>query len=343
MKIGTWRIIAGAVLLHSTAVAVPDRSEIWEAVRDGNLEKVQEIVSTWPRSVNDVSDIDGPHQGMTPLMLAIIFGEDPIVDWMLRHGDVNFFKKEPLRGDNILLLAIRCSGYTHILDSVIRYWESFFRMSLAGNTPPKQRKALAEKLRKIFAYRNYDRENVFDLIIRDNVINKTAVLGRLLAIGLKPTWVPFETSRVYEPGQLPTHPLFVLYWQREWEAFFVLAQHYPMFMFYSIEFPATKQFLRRFGWQPVIAKILEPDTFPEFRAAVRRYGIHNPFLQLVCGIPPTDRQRLPPAFINTQSSDGYTPLDIFLMGTQRLIALGTTQEEISKLEAMARGMGLPVP
>lgn len=343
MKIGIWRIIAGVVLLHSTAVAVPNRSEIWEAVEDGDLEKVQEIVQAWSRSPNDVSDPNGPCQGLTPLMLAIALGQDPVVDFMLQYGDANFLKAEPLRGDNVLLLAIRCSGYTRILNLFIAHLENLFRMSLARSTLQRQRKDLAEKLRKIFTYRNYDGENALDLIIRNNVINKAAILERLLTIGLKPTWVPLETSGIYEPGQLPTHPLYALYWQKEWEAFFVLDQHYPTLVFHSIEFPATKPFLRRFGHQSVITKILEPDTFPEFRAAASQYGTHSPFLQLVCGIPPTDRRRLPPAFVNTQSSDGYTPGEIFLRAMQTLETLDVPQEEISKLRARARAMGLPLP
>jgi hypothetical protein len=343
MKIGVCGIIVGVALLHSTAIAVPNRSEIWEAVEDGNLEKVQEIVQIWPRSINDVSDINGPYQGMTPLMLAVTLGEDLIVDEMLQHGNVNFFKSEPYRGDNALLLAIRCSGYTHILNSFIVHLESLFRISLAGNTPPKQRKASVEKLQSIFAYCNRNKESVFDLIICGNVINKAAILSQLFAIELRPAWVSFETSRVYKSRQLLTNPLYVLYWQKEWETFFVLARHCPVSIFYSIEFSATKPFLRRFGCQSVITKVLEADTLLEFRDVVRQYGAHSPFLQLVCGIPPTDRQRFPPAFINTQSSDGYTPLDIFLMAEQRLIALGVAPEEILELEAIARTMGLPLP
>jgi hypothetical protein len=148
MKIGIWRVIAGAVLLHSTAIAVPNRFEIWKAVEDGDLEKAREIIQIWPRCVNDVSNPNGSHQGMTPLMLATMLGQDSIVDHMLQHGDVNLLKTEPLRGDNALLLAIRCNGYTHILNSFIVHLESLFRRSFARENSRSLQRALAEKLQK---------------------------------------------------------------------------------------------------------------------------------------------------------------------------------------------------
>jgi hypothetical protein len=244
--------------------------------------------------------VDGEYQGMTPFQLAIILGEEEIVDYLLQHGNINFLKLEPLNGDSTLLLAIRCSGYTHILNSIISHLESLYETSL-------------RKLQKILALRNYKRENAFSLIICTNVTNKAAVLNRLLAIGLKPVWVPFESSGEYNPQQLRTNPLYALYWKKEWESFFMLDSYFPELTFSSIESAYARPERRRFGFQSVITKILEPDTIDEFRDAVREYGIINLFFWLIC-IPLDENQDegqiLPQELIDAQSSDGYTPLDI---------------------------------
>ncbi|MDR2377238.1 MAG: hypothetical protein LBD54_00570 [Puniceicoccales bacterium] len=286
-------------MLQFAEINHPRREEIFSAVCDGELLKVKALVTHWPRCVNDGSDPHGENGGMTPFQLAMTMGEEEMVGFMLRRGDVNFFRREPRRGDNALLLALRLSGYTRIMDAVLAHLEQLHQ-------------TLPRRIRKILEARNNAREDAFSLTIRTNVTNKAAVLRRLLRIGLIPTWVPFESFGEYHPHQLPTNPLYALQWQGEWEAFCILAEHYPVMLFFSIESIFTTNRLRRFKNQSVIMRLLRPDTFTEFQGAVEQYGQNNPFLQLVCGDMPRAGQELAPELTNDslQSSEGRTPLDI---------------------------------
>lgn len=292
-----WPIIN--YMLQFAEINSPRREEIFPAVGDGDLLRVKALVTHWPRCVNDISDPQGEYGGMTPFQLAMMMGEEEMVSFMLRRGDVNFLKQEPARGDNALLFALRFSGYTRILDAVLSHLEQLHQ------THP-------QRVREILEIRNNDREDAFVLIIRTNVTNKAAVLRRLLQIGLIPTWVPFESFGEYHPNQLLTNPLYALQWQGEWEAFCILAEHYPVILFFSIESIFTPNRHRRFKNQSVLMRVLRPDTFVEFQGVVRQYGQNNPFLQLVCGILPSAGQELAPELMNAslRSSEGRTPLDI---------------------------------
>jgi hypothetical protein len=342
-----FKLATGCVILlgHFTALAIPDRHEIFKAAEDGDLPKIREILSIWPRSPNDVSSLDGSYNGMTPFQVAIFFWETDAVRLMLQLGKVNLSKKELCRGDNSLSLAIRC-GYLDIIDVILYHLESLCGKSYDETLSPRERRSCALELGSVLDPLNHAEESAFDLLVRLRIINKAKALDRLLWIGLRPRYVPFESSAEYSPDQLLTNPLYILCWKEEWETFSVLARHCPELLFDSIEFPETKPGLRRFGEQSVIVKLLELDILQKCRRACLQYGEHAlPFTRLVLGIPSGEVSELSADFLDTLSSDGYSPAEIFfdfaLPNLREIPEI--TSEEILELEAEAEAMGLLRP
>ena len=85
--------------------------DIFDACRTGNLEKVREVISTYPESIN-MEDM----KGFTPLILAVYNDQPAVVQFLLDKGA----KLEP--GDtagNTALMGVCFKGYTAIAEMLI--------------------------------------------------------------------------------------------------------------------------------------------------------------------------------------------------------------------------------
>jgi hypothetical protein len=165
----------------------------------------------------------------------------------------------------------------------------------------------------ILSFSNNENETIFDLIIQLFVVNKSEVLRKFLEIGLQSKMVRFRTDGI--PGlSLPNrplkNPLYALWWQKDWEAFFTLAQSHPRWLLWHVELPATGPY----GNQSVIMRLLKKDVYPEFEAAIRQHNPNNPFFCWLCGreIQKVDEDL---SFFlkklkKIKSSEGLTLLDI---------------------------------
>ncbi|MDR0444805.1 MAG: ankyrin repeat domain-containing protein [Puniceicoccales bacterium] len=273
---GFFQIIVGFLLLCNIASADPRRFEIYKAVEESDLNKVKALMEFWPRCINDLSWKNGPYEGMTPFQLAIMLEEKEIVKYILLEGNVNFLKKEPHRGDNALFIAIRLNAYVSILNAIIDYLTAMY-------DDPECERILNGVLNSF----NRVGETIFGFIILSNVINKAQVLQRLLEIGLRPRMIPFETDRM-DPSEIngiyvqrPSlrNPLYVLWWNKEWETFFTLLRFHPEWLFERIEVRIKGSC---FGNQSLIMRITQNDAFLELKEVVREYKTDDPFLLQLC-------------------------------------------------------------
>lgn len=101
-------------------------TDLFSAIRNGDLEKVKKIILVYPEFVNSRDDRES-----TPLLLATYYGQEDIADLLLEQGAE--FDAADASG-NTALMGVCFKGYTKIANKLIENGANINHRNSTGST-----------------------------------------------------------------------------------------------------------------------------------------------------------------------------------------------------------------